>query len=74
MYWNTGAWLWITIASSLKKTKVKLDPLNHIDIRLIVENGIKRRICHSICRYANIEFKRLIEILNSLPLQIALKK
>ena len=31
--------------SSLKKTKVKLDPLTHIDMLVIVEKGIGGGIC-----------------------------
>ena len=39
--------------SSLKKTKVELDPLTDIDMLLMVEKGIRGRICHSIYQYAN---------------------
>ena len=41
----------ISIASSLKKTKVKLDLLTDIGISLMVEKGIREGICHSIYRY-----------------------
>ena len=34
--------------AALKKTKVKLDPLTDINMLLMVENGIRRGICHSI--------------------------
>ena len=33
--------------AALKKIKVKLDLLNDIDILLIVEKGIRGRICHA---------------------------
>ena len=33
---------------SFKKIKVKLDFLTVIDILLMVEKGIRRRICHSV--------------------------
>ena len=39
--------------ATLKKTKVELDPLTDIDMLLMVEKGIRRRICHSIYQYAN---------------------
>ena len=38
--------------AALKKTKVKLDLLNDIDMLLMVEKGIRRGICHSIYQYA----------------------
>ena len=34
-----------------KKTKVKLDLLTDINVLLIVEKGIRGRICHFIYRY-----------------------
>ena len=40
-----------------KKTKVYLDLLTDIDMLLLVENGIKGGICHSIYRYAKINNK-----------------
>ena len=33
--------------AALKKTKVKLDLLTDIDMLLMVEKGIRGRICHS---------------------------
>ena len=45
------------MASSFKKTKVKLDLLTDIDMLLIVEKGIKGGICHSIYSYANANNK-----------------
>ena len=47
----------ITMASSLKMTKVKLDLLTDIDILLMVEKGIRGGIFHSICWYANANNK-----------------
>ena len=43
---------WISIESSFKKTKVKLDLLAGIDMLLMVEKVIKGGICHYIYRYA----------------------
>ena len=40
------------MASSFKRTKVKLDLLTDIDMLLMAEKGITGRICHSIYRYA----------------------
>ena len=37
--------------AALKKTKVKLDLLNNIDMSLMVEKGIRGGICYSIYRY-----------------------
>ena len=45
------------MASTFKKTKVKLDLLTDIDMLLIVEKGIKGGICHSIYSYANANNK-----------------
>ena len=36
----------------LKKTGVELELLADIDMLLMVENGIRGRICHAIHRYA----------------------
>ena len=36
---------------ALNKTKLKLELLTRIDMLLMVEKGIKRRICHAIHRY-----------------------
>ena len=38
--------------AALKKTKVKLDLLNEINMLLMKEKGIRGGICHSIYRYA----------------------
>ena len=39
---------WISMASSFKKTKVKLDLLTDFDMLLMVEKGVRRGIFHSI--------------------------
>ena len=38
--------------ATLKKTKVKLDFLNDIDVLLVIEKGIRRGIYNSIYQYA----------------------
>ena len=43
--------------AALKKTKVKLDLLTDIDMLLMVEKGIRGRICHSIYQYAKANNK-----------------
>ena len=43
--------------AALKKTKVKLDLLTYIDMLLMVEKGMRGRICHSICWYAKANNK-----------------
>ena len=43
---------WNSMASSFKKTKVKLDFLTDIDMLLTVEKGIRGRRCYSIYGYA----------------------
>ena len=43
--------LTLTQQAALKKTKVKLDLLTDIDMLLMVEKGIRGRLCHSINRY-----------------------
>ena len=40
------------MASSFKKTKVKLDLLTDINMLLIVVKDIRGEICHSLYRYA----------------------
>ena len=40
------------MASSLKKTKVKLDLLFDIDMLPMVEKGIRGGTCHPVYRYA----------------------
>ena len=56
--WNI--WIWFCLfsycpsfimASSLKKTKIKVDLLADIDLLLMVEKGIRAGICHTIDRY-----------------------
>ena len=41
----------------LKLTKVKLDFLFDIDMLLVIENGMRGGICHSIYRYAKTNNK-----------------
>ena len=43
--------------AALKKTKVKLDLLRDIDMLLMVEEGIRGGICHSIYQYAKANNK-----------------
>ena len=38
----------LALSAALKKTPVKLDLLTDIDMSLMVEKGIRGRICHSI--------------------------
>ena len=45
------------MVSSLEKTKVKLDLLTGIDMLLMVEKGIRGRICHTIHRCAKANNK-----------------
>ena len=47
------------MASSFKKTKVKLDLLNDIDMLLMIEKGIIGGIYHSIYWYARANNKYL---------------
>ena len=47
------------MASSLKKTKVKLDLLVDIDMLLLVEKGIRGGICNSIYQCAKADNKYL---------------
>ena len=47
----------ISMVSSLEKTKVKLDLLTGIDMLLMVEKGIRGRICHTIHRCAKANNK-----------------
>ena len=44
------------MVSSFKKIKVKLDLLSDIDM-LLVEKGIRGKICHSLYRYAKANNK-----------------
>ena len=41
----------------LKKTDVKLELLTHVDMLLMIEKGIRGRICHAIHRYAKANNK-----------------
>ena len=43
--------------AALKKTKVKLDLLNDIDMLLMVEKGIRGGICHAIHQYVTANNK-----------------
>ena len=43
--------------TALKKTKVKLELSTDIDMLLIVEKGIKGRLCHSLNKYAKSNYK-----------------
>ena len=43
--------------AALKKTKVKLDLLTDIYLLLMIEKGIRGRICHSICQNAKANTK-----------------
>ena len=45
------------MASSFKKTKVKLDLLTDIDMLLMIEKRIRGGICHSMYRYAKANNK-----------------
>ena len=48
---------WVSMASSFKKTKIKLDLLTAINMLLMVENGIREGICHSVHQYAKANNK-----------------
>ena len=43
--------------TALKEIKVKLDLLTDIDMLLMVEKGVRGKICHSIYRYAKANNK-----------------
>ena len=45
------------MASSFKKTVVKLELLNDIDMLLMVEKGIRGGICYAVYRYAKVIYK-----------------
>ena len=47
------------LASSFKKTKVKLELLTDIDMLLMVGKGITGGLCHSINRYAKANNKHI---------------
>ena len=40
-------------------TRVRLELLTDIDILLMVEKGIRERICHSLLRYAKDDNKNM---------------
>ena len=48
------AWL-----AALKKTKVNLDILTHIDMLVMAEKGIRGAICHSIYLYTKPNKKHM---------------
>ena len=48
---------WVSMASNFKKTKIKLDLLTAINMLLMVENGIREGICHSVHQYAKANNK-----------------
>ena len=41
----------------LKKTKVELELITNVDMLLMIEKGIRRRMCHEIRRYAKANNK-----------------
>ena len=41
------------MASLLKKTNVELESLTDYDMLLMIEEGIRRGICHAVNRYAS---------------------
>ena len=43
--------------TALKKTKAKLDLSTDINVLLMVKNGKRGGICHSVCRYAKVNNK-----------------
>ena len=43
--------------AALKRTKVKWDLFNDIDMLLTIEKGVRGRICHTIYRYAKANNK-----------------
>ena len=47
----------LALKACLKKTRIKLELLTDIDMLLIVEKGIRGRICHSIRRYTRANNK-----------------
>ena len=48
---------WVSMASNFKKTKIKLDLLTAINMLLMVENGIREGISHSVHQYAKANNK-----------------
>ena len=51
--------LGLTWQACLKKTEVELELLTDIDILLIIEKGIRDRICHAIHKYAKANNKHI---------------
>ena len=47
----------LALQAALKRTKVRLDLLTHINILLVVEKGITEGICHCIYPYARANKK-----------------
>ena len=45
--------------AALKKTKVRLDVLTHINMLLMIEEGVRGGICHAIHQYAKDNNKYL---------------
>ena len=60
--------------ASLKKTKRKLGLLTDIDMLLMVEKGIRRRICPSIYRYAKANNKYMKDYDNNKNVRKFLRK
>ena len=48
---------WNSLASSFKKTEVKLELLTDVDVLLMVEEGIRGGICHAVYQYAKANKK-----------------
>ena len=55
--------------AALKKTKVKLELLTNVDIRLMIEKGTRGGICHSVNRYpkANNKYMKDYDKIKELP-------
>ena len=47
----------LALPGALKKTKVKLELYNYINMLIMVEKGIRCGLCHSINRYAKVDKK-----------------
>ena len=64
MYWNVWTWslpflsaAGLTWQACFKKKVVELELLANIDMLLMIEKGIRGRICHTIHRYAKANNK-----------------